>query len=32
MGYVAMPITTRKVLITVFESVGPEVLLGAIEQ
>lgn len=32
MGCVAMPITTRKVLITGFESVGPGVLLGAMEQ
>lgn len=32
MGYVAMAITTRKVLITGFESMGPGVLLGAIEQ
>lgn len=28
MGYVAMSITTRKVLIRGFESVGPGVLLG----
>lgn len=32
MGYVAMSITTRKVLITGFESVGHGVLLGDIEQ